>query len=115
MQKPKAKFVNLALPRIDPADDGPEVEIIRRERITISAERNFYQDFLARYEHSGCAGCKYLGQFAEYDLYFCPQNGDKTVLARHSSEPSEYLSGWGSRMVPLLIAEALAYRKGFVA
>ncbi len=115
MQKPKAKSVSVALPQTDPADDGPEVDIIRSERVATSAEKNLYRELPARYEHTGCVGCKYLGQFAEYDLYFCPQNGDKTVLARYGSDPSNYLSGWWSRLAPLMIAEALSYRKGFAA
>ncbi len=67
MQKPKAKSVSVALPQTDPADDGPEVDIIRSERVA---------------------------------------NG---------SDPSNYLSGWWSRLAPLMIAEALSYRKGFAA
>ena len=67
-----------------------------------------------RFKHDGCSGCKYLGRFKEYDLYFCPQSGDKTVMARYGNEPSEYLSGWGSYMLPLMIAETMAHRKGYV-
>lgn len=31
MKKLKAKSINLSIPRIDSAEDGPEVEIIQRE------------------------------------------------------------------------------------
>lgn len=68
----------------------------------------------ARYKHDACSNCKYLGRFKEYDLYYCQSIFTKTVLARYSSEPSEYLSGWGSYMLPLVVAEALAYRKNLV-
>jgi hypothetical protein len=67
-----------------------------------------------RYKHDGCSSCQYLGRFKDYDLYYCEGITTKTVLARYSSEPSEYLSGWGLYMVPLMIAEAMAYRKNFV-
>lgn len=69
----------------------------------------------ARYKHDACSNCKYLGRFKEYDLYYCQSIFTKTVLARYSSEPSEYLSGWGSYMLPLVVAEALAYRKNLVS
>lgn len=60
-----------------------------------------------RYEHD-CDNCNYLGIFhfvprsdedcqeAVFDLYFCSQGGIRpTVIARESSEPSEYSSGFG--------------------
>ena len=46
-----------------------------------------------RYSHD-CDDCKPLGQFGEADLYYCDQQGiGPTVIARHSSIPSDYSSG----------------------
>jgi hypothetical protein len=46
-----------------------------------------------RFKHS-CASCMFLGQEDGYDLYACPQGyGSPTVIARRSSEPSDYASG----------------------
>jgi hypothetical protein len=53
-----------------------------------------------------CEQCIFLGQFEEYDLYFCDQNGaGYTVLARWSDESQDYTSGLGSRLKPLVEAE----------
>lgn len=68
----------------------------------------------ARFSHPDRC-CTYLGRFNEYDLYYCEGPFTKTVLARYSNEPSEYLSGWGSRLAPLMIAENLAYRRNLVS
>lgn len=76
-------------------------------------KKDFIYDEPARYIHRDRC-CVYLGRFNEYDLYYCEGILTKTVLARYSSDPSEYLSGWGSRMAPLAVAEALAYRKELV-
>ncbi len=47
----------------------------------------------ARYTHD-CAGCTFLGQWQEYDLYFCLQFGKiPTVIARYGDEGREYISG----------------------
>ena len=45
-----------------------------------------------RYRHD-CDVCKFLGIFKDYDLYFCPQGGEPTVIARYSSDGPDYLSG----------------------
>ena len=41
-----------------------------------------------RYEHD-CDDCKYLGQFYEYDAYYCPVQND--LIARYGKE-GEYIS-----------------------
>lgn len=43
----------------------------------------------ARHEHD-CSKCKFLGQFKEYDLYFCPT--EPTLIARYGPD-GEYRSG----------------------
>lgn len=62
----------------------------------------------ARYQHD-CSRCLYLGQFEEYDLYYCEQViGGQTVLARYGNEGSEYLSGIHSTLEPLQEAQIRA-------
>lgn len=47
----------------------------------------------ARYVHD-CDVCRYLGQHGDYDLYSCDQAiRVVTVIARHSSQDSDYQSG----------------------
>jgi hypothetical protein len=43
-----------------------------------------------RYEHH-CNECTFLGQYDQYDLYYCSREG--TVIARFSNEEDEYASG----------------------
>lgn len=43
-----------------------------------------------RYEHD-CQKCEFLGQYKEYDLYFCPN--EPTIIARYSDEGGDYGSG----------------------
>lgn len=58
-----------------------------------------------RYQHD-CSACTFLGHFAGYDLYFCPQGGfSPTVLARFSNEGPDYTSGMGSAHPALIEAE----------
>ncbi len=45
-----------------------------------------------RYKHD-CDKCKPLGEFGTYDLYFCEQDGDPTVIARYGNDGHEYDSG----------------------
>jgi len=45
-----------------------------------------------RFDH-GCPRCTFLGQWNEFDLYFCPQGSLPTVIARRSSEGPDYTSG----------------------
>jgi hypothetical protein len=67
----------------------------------------------ARYEHD-CDECVYLGHDGRADLYFCPQPlfSQPTIIARHSSEPSDYLSGLAFRKHRPL---ATAYRRAVAA
>lgn len=46
---------------------------------------------MPRYTHD-CDDCKPLGEFGEYDLYYCAK-GHPTVIARYGDDGSEYLSG----------------------
>ena len=74
------------------------------------------------YTHD-CKQCLFLGEIVAggklCDLYFCPQGGLTTVIARYSSEGADYASGMpavglysGSAelIVARLRAEALGYR-----
>lgn len=64
-----------------------------------------------------CEGCTFLGVLREddviYDLYYCPQNGVPTVIARYGDEGHEYMSGILSTMNPLKVAKARAVARGF--
>ena len=43
-----------------------------------------------RFEHD-CDQCIPLGEFEEYDLYYCP--GEPTVIARYDNDGGDYGSG----------------------
>jgi hypothetical protein len=46
-----------------------------------------------RYEHD-CNACTFLGQYEDYDLYFCLRGGNRpTVIYRYGDEGSQYSSG----------------------
>lgn len=47
-----------------------------------------------RFKHD-CTACQPLGEFNEFDLYYCQQNPKAmaTVVARYGSKGSEYHSG----------------------
>ena len=46
------------------------------------------------YKHD-CENCKFLGTLNNTDLYVCAiQNKIDTVIARYSSEPGDYISGF---------------------
>lgn len=50
-----------------------------------------------RYSHD-CNSCIFLGQYEEYDLYFCGKKGGKTIMeatliARSGSDGPDYISG----------------------
>jgi len=60
-----------------------------------------------RYVHE-CSTCIFLGLYEEYDLYYCPQSGNPTVIARYSSDGPDYLSSMISCMKPLAEARRLA-------
>ena len=44
-----------------------------------------------RFNHD-CQGCEFLGEWREYDLYFCKKCENGTVIARYGSEGSNYAS-----------------------
>lgn len=64
-----------------------------------------------------CDSCVFLGSHKSSDLYFCNFADDEgfTVIARHSSDPADYVSGvelapFDSRIdMALTIASALGY------
>lgn len=74
------------------------------------------------YEHD-CDSCVYLGRHTtvnehpfpsatvEWDLYYC--KSEPTVIARHSSEPSEYRSGLEIAKVCKVLGEAKRRAIGF--
>lgn len=67
-----------------------------------------------RYAHN-CNQCVFLGFHNEYDLYYCPQDGDiPTVLARFGNESEEYQSGFGMALPALTEAERIAKDRGMI-
>lgn len=61
-----------------------------------------------RFAHD-CEKCIFLGQYKEYDLYFCKQGGcHPTVIARYGNEGCEYCSGLGFSMPHMQEAEKRA-------
>lgn len=62
-----------------------------------------------RYTHD-CDNCKPLGEYARYDLYFCPStHAIPTLVARFSSDGPDYISGLEFRHTIPCIGEA--YRR----
>lgn len=45
----------------------------------------------AKFIHD-CDNCVFLGQYEEYDLYFC-NNNNPTVIARYGDNGEDYTSG----------------------
>ena len=68
-----------------------------------------------RYEHD-CNTCVFLGQWKEYDLYYC--SGEPTVVARWSDEGGDYNSGivFAERgLIPqLVVAYKRSIKRGFI-
>jgi hypothetical protein len=70
-----------------------------------------------KYTHD-CTDCKFLGNYKgthyHYDLYYCPQSGMPTVVARYGNEGAEYSSGLGFTLPHLVEAERLAKEQGYL-
>jgi len=72
----------------------------------------------SRFKHD-CDDCIYLGQYNEFDLYFCPGTGEQyteTVIARYSDEGNDYHSGMefatSGKIIQLVVAMERAIKKG---
>lgn len=67
-----------------------------------------------RHPHD-CDCCTFLGHYGEHDLYFCPQGGHPTVIARFG-EHGDYLSGlWAADFHPELnVAKKRAQNLGLI-
>lgn len=70
-----------------------------------------------KYKHD-CEKCEPLGEFGNIDLYFCNQAAGlgPTVIARYSSEGSDYQSGLyaASRIPELAEARKRAIEQGLI-
>lgn len=66
------------------------------------------------HEHD-CDVCVFLGSWEAYDLYYCPQSGMPTVIARYGTLGS-YISGLhATRDIPALaVAQERARVKGLL-
>lgn len=64
------------------------------ERLIRIAKRCDYKP-QPRYHHD-CDGCIYMGQFTEFDLWFCPSKTDETgvnsIIGRFGEDGGEYCS-----------------------
>jgi hypothetical protein len=65
-----------------------------------------------RFKHD-CSACKPLGEFNEFDLYYCQQDPNRmaTVLARFGNKGLEYTSGLHFVEVKPELAEAFRRAK----
>ena len=68
-----------------------------------------------RYEHD-CDQCIPLGEYKEFDLYFCRQGGIQTVVARYGNAGENYSSGLALADYAPQLAEARnrAQKKGLL-
>ena len=68
------------------------------------------------FEPAGCPNCVFLGTYKNHDLYFCPQSGRPTVIARYSNEDGDYLSGmvFANSVDELREAKKRAIEKGLI-
>jgi hypothetical protein len=64
-----------------------------------------------RYDHD-CEACTFLGQYNQYDLYYC--HSEPTVIARYANEGAAYTSGLSSDHHALIEAKKRASEKGFI-
>jgi len=73
-------------------------------------------DMNKRFTHD-CDDCIFLGQYNEFDLYFCPKEST-TVIARYGDEGGDYHSGLEfarSKRIPQLVeAFNRAINKGYI-
>lgn len=60
-----------------------------------------------RYAHD-CSRCVFLGQYAEYDLYFCDKSTG-TLLARYGDDGMCQTSPIKNNFTPILNWEAVAF------
>lgn len=65
--------------------------------------------FLGHYHDSTFSMCS---ERRAFDLYWCEQGGDPTVLARYSDDGPDYFSGIGMGIPPLNVAEDRAVARG---
>jgi hypothetical protein len=72
---------------------------------------------MPRYNHD-CDKCVFLGEYEEYDLYFCGQGTllTSTVIARYSNNGEDYTSGidFATHYPPLIEAKSRAIEKGLL-
>jgi hypothetical protein len=72
---------------------GRDKYIVNRDVVTVAPSiRVAGQAEGPRYQHD-CDKCAFLGQDANYDLYFCSQGSLPTVIARYGDDAQEYMSG----------------------
>lgn len=70
---------------------------------------------VAAHKHD-CNECDFLGSWGREDLYFCGDSAMPTVIARHSSDGGDYVSGMTliAYIPALAIAHSLAVQAGLI-
>jgi hypothetical protein len=100
--------------------DKSRVTIIFPTKLAIFLEEGPLA-FLPAFGSRHCSSCVFLAHYDKADLYFCPQPGVgvPTVIARMSTEPSDYQSGISVATAleathPLAIAMRIAQDEGYI-
>jgi hypothetical protein len=57
-----------------------------------------------RFSHDACAGCRFIGQYGAYDVWFCNGQTYGTWIARYGHDGPEYAS------FPTFVVETLKTR-----
>jgi hypothetical protein len=97
---------------------GPDKYIVNKEVLSVMPTTTRVASSAGaaqpRYQHD-CDKCQFLGQDAKHDLYFCPQGGRPTVIARYGDEGHEYMSGlFSAHIEPLDEAKKRAVANGLL-
>lgn len=80
---------------------------------TKNVETSPVERLVMRYQHD-CSCCKPIGQFKEFDIYFCASL-DITVVARYGNNGHEYNSGIHLTGMPQIkVAVAMAKAAGYI-
>lgn len=80
-------------------------------------ENLHFSDDKPRFKHD-CDSCKFLGNYEDYDLYFCEQGGDPTIVARYGNKGEQYQSGMSfaryDGLKHLYVGKLIAIDKGYL-
>jgi len=98
--------------RIDKSGEVKHLEKVAEFKSGIVQPIEKIAPLKARFKHD-CSVCVYLGEFQDYDLYYCPD--EPTVIARYGTG-GDYLSGlYFITTFPLLEAYNRASKAGLIS